>query len=539
MPRSSRTRLGLRASCAAAALAFCAAFPAASASAATYGLIIGVDDYAGVSNDLQGAVNDANDIAASLTANGAAEVVLFTDAAATKAAIEANWFRLVETARTGDTLVFSFAGHGSQEPEPPGRNGEADGKNENFLLGGYSPSGPAAAERIVDDEMFAWLKMADDKGIEVVFIADSCHSGTMFRSVGSRTVRYRNGNFRDPDLSSDILVLPPPAMAVVGEEDFSFVTFIGATQENRLTPELMIDGNPRGALSWAFSRAMEGAADADGDGALTQQELLAYLVPTVESQAENQQIPQILPLRAEQKPIITLASRGVNAPPPPPPPPPLAVAPAGTLVRFYVNGVLPGPLPAIPGVFVTTNEAEADLIWDVAGGFVDHRVGGRVAENVGPDGIPAVLSKWSAIGFIKEHMAAAPVSLALPTGNQTYKYGEIVQVMMSGARFPYLTLFNLPPDGKVEFFLPGNAREATTDWRGRIMSEELRVQNPPFGAEHLVAILTPEPATALHSALQTMGTANSAAGLAAVLATLLNGKEFQAGLIGIYTTGEQ
>jgi hypothetical protein len=44
-------------------------------------------------------------------------------------------------------------GTGSPEPEPKGRHDEADGLNENFLLGHFIPVEPATRERILDDEV--------------------------------------------------------------------------------------------------------------------------------------------------------------------------------------------------------------------------------------------------------------------------------------------------------------------------------------------------------------------------------------------------
>src|SRR5262249_12857293 len=129
--------------------------------------------------------------------------------------------------------------------------------------------------------------------------------GTMYRSVASKTIRYRTGKFADPDLANDLLELPPPELAKHDEADFKHVTYIGATQDNMLDPELEIDGKPHGALSWAFAKAVaSGVADTNHDGRLSQQELLAYLVPTVQTQAENQQIPSIVPLRPDVKPIM-------------------------------------------------------------------------------------------------------------------------------------------------------------------------------------------------------------------------------------------
>jgi hypothetical protein len=509
------------------AAAIIAASPVAAADA-LYGLVVGIDDYRGTVNDLQGAVNDAVDIDTALTAAGADEVILLKDGAATKAAIQSSWQRLVAKAEPGDTIVFSYAGHGGQEPEPPGRSGEADHLNENFLLAGYEKSGPGSLERIVDDEMYEWLKEADDKGVETVLVADSCHSGTMFRSAGSKTLRYRTGKFDDPDLAGDLLKLPDPAMATIDEEkDFRSVTFIAATQDNMLTPELVIDGKPHGALSWAFARAVRGAADRDGDGHLSQQELLAYLVPTVQAEAENQQIPGILPLRPNVKPIMRSIAGGEES-----------VAAGGSdTVGLFISGGAPATPPEVAGITVVDDEAAADLVWDRAAGTVTHRVGGRVADGIDDQSIVGVLSKWSALSFIKARTADDPVTMAVPTGNQVYKRNVHFEFTLDGATRPYLTLFNLPPDGRVESFMPEKPADVTTDWRGRHFSVELKVGNPPYGAEHMVAILTDEPATALQEALRSMSTADRAGGLAATLRSTLAGTPFQAGVISIYTDG--
>jgi len=510
-----------------AVLAFAIASRAPAADR-VFGLVVGIDDYPGTVNDLGGAVNDAEDIAAALHEAGAGEVVLLRDGAASKAAISAAWNRLVDEAEAGDTIVFSYAGHGSQEPEPPGRHGEQDGRNETFILGGYSAAGPGSRERIVDDEVFDWLTRADDKRIEVIFVADSCHSGTMYRSAGPVPLRYRTGQFEAPDPAGDLLQLPYPRSASTTESDFHSVTFIAATQDDRLTPEVMIDGKPRGALSWAFARAVRGAADRNGDGQLTQQELLGYLVPTVEAEAENQQVPDVLPLRSGGKPVMRIASTGVGP----------SVTEKQAEVRLYVRGVGSVAVPDVAGVAVTTNPGDADLIWNPKAGTIDHRIGGRVADHVTPAGITPVLSKWSALAFIKAHVGDDPIMLSLPTGNRTYGRGEIVGLAMDGARVPYLTLFNLPPDGRVEYFYPATPEDVGTSWVGRPLRQRFRVDDPPFGAEHLVAILTETPALALHQALRSMGTAEQAGGLAATLRETLAGMPFQAGVVGIYTTDD-
>jgi hypothetical protein len=144
--------------------------------------------------------------------------------------------------------------------------------------------------------MFEWVQEADKKGVKVVFVADSCHSGGMERSASAPGVRFRK--METLTIAADQLHLPPPEISKLTEDDFDNVTFVAAVAEDKLTPEVTIDGRKRGALSWAFARALEGRADKDGDGQVSELELLGYVVPAVHAQVESQQTPQVLPLRA-------------------------------------------------------------------------------------------------------------------------------------------------------------------------------------------------------------------------------------------------
>jgi hypothetical protein len=506
-----------------AALALVTApIPGLVAAGELRGVIIGINDYVGEKDDLAGAVADAQDIAAAMRRAGARDLTVLTDAAATKSRIARAWSDLVGRARPGDIAVFSYAGHGSQETEPAGRNGEKDGKNENFILGGFTAEGAGSLERIVDDEIADWLRSADLKGVRVVFIADSCHSGTMTRSASARGVRFRN--MRIPEVQSDQLVLPPPAAALLDPDDFKVVTFVGATEESRIIPEVPISGAPRGALSFAFARALDGKADADGDGRITQAELVAFLVPQVHSLAEGQQTPQVLPPRPGGEVLIDRSTGAAPAPPPPP-------APGGALLRLAVAGGS-AALPQAPNVALV-KEGEHDLVWNVAAGTVEHVVGGRVAENVTPATIGPILGKWAALKWLQESARGTPAEFQVLTGHQRYAVGQRIDVTLKGMRLPYLTLFNLPPDGRVEFFIRPN--EVTTDWRDKAPAFQFEPKDPPFGAEHMVAILTAEVMTDLQRALQAMTTADRALGLRQVLEQMLGGREFQLGEVGIYT----
>ena len=85
----------------------------------------------------------------------------------------------------GDTLVLTYAGHGGQEPaRVPGS--ERDGLDEMLLLSGFTSSGPGTRERIRDDELNLWFAEAGERGLRVIFVADSCHAGTLTRSIDPR-----------------------------------------------------------------------------------------------------------------------------------------------------------------------------------------------------------------------------------------------------------------------------------------------------------------------------------------------------------------
>ena len=92
-----------------AALALSLALATNPAGAAElYGLVVGVDDYVGTANDLDGAVNDANDVAQALHRLGAREVIRLVNGDATKDRVAASWQELLGKAKGGDTIVFQL-----------------------------------------------------------------------------------------------------------------------------------------------------------------------------------------------------------------------------------------------------------------------------------------------------------------------------------------------------------------------------------------------------------------------------------------------
>jgi hypothetical protein len=137
-------------------------------------LCIGINDYPGTGADLKGCVNDAADWRATLEARGYSTSSLL-DAQATKAAMVGALEDLIGGAAAGDSLVVTYSGHGTYQPDADGD--EADGLDE-----GLCPCDLRSAGALVDDELRA-IFAARKAGVKLLFISDSCHSGTVSRAA--------------------------------------------------------------------------------------------------------------------------------------------------------------------------------------------------------------------------------------------------------------------------------------------------------------------------------------------------------------------
>jgi len=138
-------------------------------------LCIGINNYPGTHMDLQGCVNDANDWAGVLGARGF-KVATLLDDQATKAAMVKAMSDLIGKASKGDSLVITFSGHGTYQPDEDGD--EADGLDEALCPYDLQTKG----EALIDDEIKT-IFGARKTGVRIVLISDSCHSGTVTRAA--------------------------------------------------------------------------------------------------------------------------------------------------------------------------------------------------------------------------------------------------------------------------------------------------------------------------------------------------------------------
>lgn len=460
---------------AALSLVLAAFLPMQAIAERTFGLVIGIDEYTYIP-DLHGAVNDAKDIADALDGLGA-EVTLLTDAEATRSAILTAWEQILTSAKPGDRLIISYAGHGSNEPEhTPGS--EKDGRDENFLLAGFAPRGEAAGQRIRDDEIADMLARSAD--LDVIFVADACHAGTVTRdlkpALGYRYITPQN-------MAGDPLPPPPPPPSG-GDTPDQIALFLAAVNETEKVPEVLIDGVPRGALSFAFADGLRGAADLDRNGILTKGELETHVRRKVRQVSDGAQLPQSEPAGQENVSLFELER--ANLP---------KTAPLSLIERPFAD--LP-PITVEPGIWdgISGIQIAHPGALRREGAAVYSSNGNRLATLSGLQSLQAVTDKHRLVSSLNK-VAHSPAHISFDRGDLVYRHGQTMTISITQRSTQHLTLINLGADGKVSLLYPvaryGDALKVPL---AQVIALPVRV-TPPFGSDHVVAIETDAPAPAL------------------------------------------
>lgn len=492
---------------------------AAPLGAAEYGLVVGIDDYV-FERPLKGAANDARDIARALQGRDPARLEVLLNQAASRAAVEAAWTSILAEAGEGDVIIFTYAGHGATEPDANGDERTAahpdDRLDEVFLLANFTDGSVSGfAERIVDDEIGAWFDAARAKGVRVVFLADSCHSGTMTRQAASS--RFA-GAVTPPEGAP---VAAGGAAPVSDEEERDNVIFIAGARQDQAVPEISIAGRMRGAASYAFARALEGAADRDRDGVVTRDELEAY-IGGLTSSLSDQAVPSVMPLSRGSAPVFGGGGGPETAPAPEPPQITLATL-SGASFGDWGRGA---------------GEAawgEATLNWDETSGVVVNSEGDEVANGVfGKIAMRRVVDKFSLLERVRDAAAIAPFTASLEGGGHVRRVGDRVELVIGARTKPYLTVFTLSNVGGAALAFPYDASEAGPQAPAAALRFAFEVTPDGIGVEHVVALATDRPPEELRAALAKGGPARQVFPL---VDALLAGREVEAAIGRVVTKG--
>jgi hypothetical protein len=185
-----------------------------------YAVLAGINDYPGDDMDLNGAVNDSQNMKKLLTTKfgfPATNVTMLLDAQATRENILGQLRMYGNLVGLGDELVFHYSGHGTLFPDiysdivdettkTEVDITQEDGSHYRVPLDYYdsaivpwnfdsSASGKAWKGLILDDELYGVFSAITGKGATVVFISDSCHSG----SIGKAEANGIKARFMKPE----------------------------------------------------------------------------------------------------------------------------------------------------------------------------------------------------------------------------------------------------------------------------------------------------------------------------------------------------
>ncbi len=528
------------------------------AMAETRALLVGVWQFhSNLIMDLRGPENDLAAMETIIRGQGATDVTVLRNDIVSRTSVETALHAMGLRSKPGDWILLYYSGHGAQAEAAV--KGTRDGDLDQFLpLAGFDPDVQDAERFIVDKDFYNWIARYVPKDVQVLMIADACHSGTLHRSVDQRAwgftprlaLRSASGELklasRPAPRFPGILAGTEP-VETVDRADLPNLVYISAAKDDQLALEasLPVEGAPsRGLLTYSFEQGltMPGAdgktlaADENQDGTLSLGELGAYL---------NVQVRALTGQRQESSSVIPPGREniGVFAKILPPPAPPAAPPRPGLYVadakrRASVTGDFPWRvLPVAAG---------ADFLWDAGKGTMLRRSGDVVAQQViGVPQIRGVIEKWDAVEALRPLLSerAARLMVGPQENGARYPAGAPVALTLqqasdgaSGER--YATVFNLASDGTVQSLYPDASEGAGKLAPGQSLPILDSQVIAPFGADHVVALITGTPPDQFRALLRSVEGQRAAARLVAPIKALLAKDGGQASLsIGELYTG--
>jgi hypothetical protein len=485
----------------AAFAAMIVAFGAGPAAAEIRALIVAVSKYAEPIPSLEGPPNDAAALKGLLQEQGATDVTSLADDQATRANIRSALEALGKRSKPGDWVIFFYAGHGAQAKSRDPT--ETDGMDEFMALGGFRVSRPDTNQYILDDDLRGWLVNFFPTSVNVLQIADACHSGTLNRAIVAPTP-FKKRTALDNPMAISLPPSPPdPARLPPSKSDPPNLVYVGAAQDNQFALEGPLprgDSPSRGLLTYALEGALKDrrpngnlVSDLDDNGQLSLAELASTLESRTRELSSTQQwASAAVPARNERSVIF----QPLKAPPADERP--IEVKPADDAAADLLGGR--GPWASIP-------RGTPDLTWNAKEGWVTDSRGDRVAENLKtPEQLTGVIMKRRAISQLAGSANERQVKVDIgprPKG-QLYKNGESVDLAVThrgGAA--YLTAFNLASDGTVQMLYPlaGEGEGLMGAGQSRVVMARTKAV-PPYGVDNVVAIVTPAEPKALRAALR-------------------------------------
>ena len=303
---------------------FSAALPL-PACAGGRALLIGVEQYKDQRYNLDGDRNDVKLMERILLEKGVfdkTEIKVLLDGQATKQNVVKNFKEwLIAGTKPGDTALFYFSGHGILVWDEGGVHIQTG--MDPALMCHDSNVSQGKVKDIFDGRpglAFRWQDcvnvllgveigelIAELKGRMLIFLSDSCHSGTVYKSIDSGTAVTKNWDLPGPFSRTkgvrDDRAATWLEKAVVRKEAamktnllHEGVNLVALTASEDSQPAQMIafDKDPKGkhsVFTWHMYQGLKGAADTKGDGKITFAQLADFVEDSLKREGYNQ-VPQ-------------------------------------------------------------------------------------------------------------------------------------------------------------------------------------------------------------------------------------------------------
>jgi hypothetical protein len=211
-------------------------------------LLVGCN-YQGTSHELAGCINDVQNYKQWIASHGFGnEVRVLDDSPDTDKAHQSTFFNicqgiqwLIEGAQPGDTLLFTFSGHGSSIPDKLGQ--ELDYQNEVIIPTDYERFGA-----LIDDKLRVMMVDPLPAGVNLIVVADCCMSGTVL------DLKYKVASAEWKE-DGKVIRAQITAQKNCPETKCNVVCFSGCDDGN-YSADTYEDGMPQGAFSWAFLKSL-------------------------------------------------------------------------------------------------------------------------------------------------------------------------------------------------------------------------------------------------------------------------------------------
>lgn len=235
----------------------------------TYAIIIGISEYKLVPS-LQYAHKDAEAFETFLLSDAGGKVPksnieTFLNENANRNNVADAISIVARKAKPGDRVYFFFAGHGDMEDLTQIENG--------LLLLYNSPHGNYFGMK--DDvleilDLKRYLSPLSQRGIQMIFIVDACHSGNLKGGVEG-------------------VQQTASALAASWGKEYKILS----CQPNQVSLESREWGGGRGLFSLQLEEGLKGLADKNNDGKVSFSELQRYITDQVATFSEEKQIPVV------------------------------------------------------------------------------------------------------------------------------------------------------------------------------------------------------------------------------------------------------